>query len=70
VTAGDTNIARDAKLIQRAEEALEWIADFNAGMFHVHCHQCGAGAPYLPPEFFGLLAENEMFARAILDEKP
>ena len=36
-------------------EQRQWIADFREGMFHVHCHKCGTGEPYLPPEFFGLI---------------
>jgi hypothetical protein len=42
---------REARLMAR--ESLDWIRDFREGQFHVHCHKCGKGEPYLPPELFG-----------------
>lgn len=50
-----------------AREQLGWSKDFAGGMFHVHCHKCGAGQPYLPPEFFGLLETADSLARIVLD---
>lgn len=46
-------------------ENEDWCREFRDGMFHVHCHKCGTGEPYLPPEFFGLVKAVEDLTAAL-----
>lgn len=66
VPAGQQPDERIKTIREKAEEAIQWAKDFREGLFHVHCHRCGAGEPYLPPELFGLVQWSEDVSPEIL----